>query len=412
MIERIIRSAIEVGADDFYVVTGFQAEKVESFLQNLGKKLEIPVACIFNPEWEKGNRVSAAVVREYLNENFLLLTADRLFDPSNARQLLETWLGGGETALCAVQNLRESLADTEDASCVKASGDGIVPIGKNRKNFIADNGIFLCSPEIFQTLEINNKKEDASQPATGQSSVADDPLKRASGEDSLEADSDEFKWVKHTEQKVLSALKGKASDGPVSKFINRPLSAKISGFLANFSVTPNQISVFSFLLSFLAAWFFAVGDYMWLLFGGILAQVSSIVDGCDGEIARLKFQGSEYGGWLDAVLDRFADAFLIMGLTWHLQMNNPDEWTMLLGYFALTGSFMVSYTADKYNSLMAKRIGKNFLCPVPMTRDVRILIIFLGSMFNVAALSLLAIAFLGNLEAVRRILICREASAV
>jgi len=48
-----------------------------------------------------------------------------------------------------------------------------------------------------------------------------------------------------------------------------------------------------------------------------LAQLSSILDGCDGEIARLKLLGSKYGGWFDQVLDRYSDLFIITGLTFH-----------------------------------------------------------------------------------------------
>jgi len=50
----------------------------------------------------------------------------------------------------------------------------------------------------------------------------------------------------------------------------------------------------------------------------MLAQISSIIDGCDGEIARLKFQTSEFGGWYDAILDRYADAFLLFSLTYYV----------------------------------------------------------------------------------------------
>ncbi len=45
----------------------------------------------------------------------------------------------------------------------------------------------------------------------------------------------------------------------------------------------------------------------------MVAQVASIIDGCDGEIARLKRLESDFGAWFDAVLERYADAFLLFG---------------------------------------------------------------------------------------------------
>ena len=126
--------------------------------------------------------------------------------------------------------------------------------------------------------------------------------------------------------------------------------------MAKLDVTPNQISLFSFLCSLLAAGLFALGGYLALLLGGVLAQFASVIDGCDGEVARLKFQSSEFGGWFDAVLDRYADAFLLFGLTWHLLAIEASGWVLFTGFMAIIGSFMLSYTADKYDNLMRERI--------------------------------------------------------
>ena len=54
LIERVIRTANDAGADDFYVVTGFQAERVQSFLGNLSNRLKISITSIFNKVIENG----------------------------------------------------------------------------------------------------------------------------------------------------------------------------------------------------------------------------------------------------------------------------------------------------------------------------------------------------------------------
>ena len=74
----------------------------------------------------------------------------------------------------------------------------------------------------------------------------------------------------------------------------------------------------------LGAFLFFLGGYITLVIGAILAQVASVIDGCDGEIARLKFQVTEFGGWFDAVLDRYADAFLLFGLIYYVCFTNCD----------------------------------------------------------------------------------------
>jgi CDP-L-myo-inositol myo-inositolphosphotransferase len=86
----------------------------------------------------------------------------------------------------------------------------------------------------------------------------------------------------------------------------------------------------------------------------MLAQISSIIDGCDGEIARLKFQTSEFGGWYDAILDRYADAFLLFSLTYYVYFLGENLLYLFIGFLAIIGSFVNSYTADKYDGLMKK----------------------------------------------------------
>jgi CDP-L-myo-inositol myo-inositolphosphotransferase len=65
---------------------------------------------------------------------------------------------------------------------------------------------------------------------------------------------------------------------------------------------------------------------------------------------------------------------------------------------------MVSYTADKYDRLMANRIVQR----MRMGRDVRVFLIFLGAVLNQPYALLIVIAVLMNLETIRRIVICRN----
>lgn len=214
---------------------------------------------------------------------------------------------------------------------------------------------------------------------------------------------DDSAALKKAEDALLSELRGKQTDGPVSKYLNRPISNCISRLLVRFAITPNQISFISFLLSLLATGLFIASGYPALLSGGIIAQLASIIDGCDGEIARLKFQESKFGGWFDAILDRYADSFLLFGLTWHGYFETFNSACLLAGFMAIIGSFMVSYTADKYDALMRSR----FKASLRIGRDIRIFLILLGSVFNQIYITLIIIAILMNAETVRRIYICR-----
>ncbi len=157
----------------------------------------------------------------------------------------------------------------------------------------------------------------------------------------------------------------------------------------------------------MAAGLFALSGRTTLALGGVVAQFASVIDGCDGEIARLKFQSSSYGGWLDAVLDRYADAFLLFGLTWHLCAGRWNGLVVTIGFLAIIGSFMLSYTADKYDELMRQRIATTRLSGLRVGRDVRVFLMFLGAVSNQVLPTLAIIAIVMNLETVRRVVICR-----
>jgi len=228
-------------------------------------------------------------------------------------------------------------------------------------------------------------------------------------------DTDKLRGISLAENGFLKHFRGKPSDGPVSRYLNRPLSLILSRQFAKFPITPNQISTLSFALCLLAAWLFATGEYMTLVLGGLLAQFASVIDGCDGEIARLKSQETTFGGWFDAVLDRYADAFLLAGLTWHtystigvipdriatLVGSSAAAVVLIVGFLAIIGSFMISYTADKYDGLMKSRFSKGRNLRVG--RDTRVFLIFLGAIANVPFAALLLLAILMNVETIRRV---------
>jgi 1L-myo-inositol 1-phosphate cytidylyltransferase len=107
LIERVIRNAIEAGADDFYVVTGYQEELIRVFLVGLTGRLGCRITPIFNRDWEKENGLSVLKAREYLKEPFLLLMADHLFDPAIARELMALPLSDGEIALGVDRDTRK-----------------------------------------------------------------------------------------------------------------------------------------------------------------------------------------------------------------------------------------------------------------------------------------------------------------
>jgi choline kinase/phosphatidylglycerophosphate synthase len=405
LIERVIRSTMETGTDEFYVVIGWQSDLVRDFLERLAKRLAIRITPLVNEDWEKGNGLSVLKARDVLQEPFLLLMADHLFDPKLVRSLTTHSLPDGEVALVVDSDIHNSLVDMDDVTRVRVENGKICDIGKGMTDFNGfDTGIFLCSSAIFQALEQSREKDGDTTLSGAMRVLAEDGRAKAiSSSNSFWIDVDDPAAFKRAEKALLDRLRDKLTDGPVSRYVNRPISVMFSRYLVKLDITPNQISLFLFLCSLVATGLFMMGGYIFLLIGGVLAQFASIIDGCDGEVARLKYQSSDFGGWFDAVLDRYADAFLLFGLTWHLLAREANGWILFTGFMAIIGSFMLSYTADKYDNMMRERIRVGGGAGLRMGRDVRVFLIFLGAATNMVLPVLVVIAVVMNVETVRRV---------
>lgn len=405
LIERVILTAKKHSLTDFYMVTGYNSEKVRQYLDRFSQSRNINITHITNEEWEKGNGISVLKAKKLLNENFILLMGDHVFDELILKKLKNEGIADGEVMLAVDYNIKTNkLVDVNDVTKVLVEDNRILDIGKDIKKYNAyDTGIFLCSPAIFSAIEESLHNDDSSLSGGIRVLASKGKAKAFDIKDDYWIDVDDEKTFKKAESKLLDTLK-KTSDGPISRYLNRPISARITRYLLRTDITPNYVSFFSFILATLGAFFFFLGGYVNLVIGAILAQVSSVIDGCDGEIARLKFQITEFGGWFDAVLDRYADAFLLFGLTYYVYFANRNSLALFIGFLAIIGAFMNSYTADKYDGLMKRKLepGKYYF---RMGRDVRMFIIFLGALINQPLLTLVLIALLMNAENIRRVMV-------
>jgi len=74
----------------------------------------------------------------------------------------------------------------------------------------------------------------------------------------------------------------------------------------------------------------------------------------------------------------------------------------------LQDSFLNSYTADKYDGLMAQKLqGASYF---RLGRDVRVFVIFLGALLNQPLFTLGVVAVVMNVEVARRVVIFRRAA--
>ena len=105
----------------------------------------------------------------------------------------------------------------------------------------------------------------------------------------------------------------KPTDGFYAR-LNRRISIPISRQLVKFPITPNMVSIFTLGVGIASAGFFAYGGYWGTLLGAFLCLFASILDGSDGEVARLRLQESDFGCWLETMCDYAFYLFLLVGM--------------------------------------------------------------------------------------------------
>jgi phosphatidylglycerophosphate synthase len=121
---------------------------------------------------------------------------------------------------------------------------------------------------------------------------------------------------------------------------NRSMSLPISVALIRTPITANQLSVALVAIGFYSAWLFSTGHYLAGVLGGFLSLAASVLDGCDGEIARLKYQESALGCWIETFGDYSYYIAIFIGLAMGAVHKTGWQAFYWLGAVALAGTLI------------------------------------------------------------------------
>jgi len=129
----------------------------------------------------------------------------------------------------------------------------------------------------------------------------------------------------------------KPTDGIFARF-NRRISIPMSRQMIKWPITPNMISLFTLGVGFVSGVFFAFGGYWNTVFAAVLSLWASILDGCDGEVARIRLMESDFGCWLETICDYLYYLFIFSGMAIGLVRTIGPEfliWSGLLVFGAI-----------------------------------------------------------------------------
>jgi len=140
-------------------------------------------------------------------------------------------------------------------------------------------------------------------------------------------------------ERKLDSWLVKPTDGIFAR-MNRRISIPMSRQIIKFPITPNMVSLFTLCVSLAAGVFFAFGGYLSMLVGAVLSVWASILDGSDGEVARLKLQESDFGCWLETICDYLSYLFTFAGITIGLWRSSGTRTYLAWGSLFIFGAVL------------------------------------------------------------------------
>ncbi len=362
LLARTLLNLERAGITDAYVVLGYEADAVRNTIEQVGR-FNLKIHWLYNGLWEEPNGLSALAGEGVLDGQFILTMCDHVIDPEIVARL-QAKADGFRGIDLAVDYDVDRVFDLKDATKVQVSSERIVQIGKSLPRFNAvDTGVFLASPALFDAV-----KEARSD---GEPSLSNAVQKLANRQMARVTDIGDLMWqdvdtprdAREAERKLLASVR-KSTDGPVSRFFNRPISLALSKRLAKTGITPSQVTVAHLLVGVLAGGVAAIGGYFPFLIAAILFQLSSILDGADGELAKLTFRASERGEWFDTIADNISYLVFLAGFTIGVARTSvPDIFVVLsiIGFLLTVGTFVNYYfylmASKKAGTLLAIRHG-------------------------------------------------------
>ena len=243
-------------------------------------------------------------------DDLILIAGNRTFHPALFRQVVERNGNGGALALVTAEQLAGIYALTAEAvpDVAKHCPSSVHNLEELHAWLILSRSV-QCLPvsgEMWQRI--------------------------FSSEDRISAERKLDRWLV------------KPTDGVFAR-MNRRISIPISRQIIKLPITPNMVSLFTLLVGFASGLLFACGSYWDMLAGAVLSLGASILDGCDGEVARLKLLESDFGCWLETVCDYLYYLFIFTGMAVGLIRNSQSRTYLMLAVLLLFGaivSFLVT----------------------------------------------------------------------
>jgi phosphatidylglycerophosphate synthase/choline kinase len=349
--ERALGAAREAGVSEFVIIGGSRSEELKACLKrNRAVRCGARFTFLELPEQGLGSGAAAARLSARFTEPFVLLIADRLFNP----RILAAMLHADLTASVMIAIDRQTVQG--DAGIVERAGKLTCVGAEPAVAGAVEIGLYRCAPSLFAHIE--------AAVAEGGTQIIDGIARAASRGDAETFDAARIDsyvpsvrkvippwWVRiedprdvHRAEKILIENASKGTNDLLATYLHKPIENFVVGKIADWPITPNQLSVAVNLLAYAVTALFALGL---LLPASLLTFVVSIADGLDGKLARLRGQTSKLGS-LEHSFDLLWEFSWLVALAWSTSRAMGSGLPLLLALLAVVFHSFCKHVYDVF----------------------------------------------------------------
>lgn len=338
LLERNLCTLKRAGINDFVIVTGYKAGLIKSLIKkkNLGSKFNLKL--VKNENYKKGSVYSVLAAKNHVDERFLILPTNIVFDPSIIKGLK-----GREGGLVVCTDSKPRYVDT-DIFTEGKKGAGIKR--RTKKLGATDIGIFLCSKNMFSRVEkciengitewdgcINKFRKETKADVYD---VKGSFWYKISTREELK----KVNWLLPESLRPCGAKPREKYKYLQEKYMWQKPAIVMGRSLASRGVTGNQVTLLGFISLLLVAFFFSLGEHVYFIVGWIFLYLYHLFDWTDGLVARLKFMESKYGEWLDWAAPFVGWVLMFFGMTFGVHRQDPRLLIWVIGFLTIFGLLM------------------------------------------------------------------------
>jgi CDP-L-myo-inositol myo-inositolphosphotransferase len=383
LVERAVRALLTAGLERVVVVVGYEAGPVAAVVNRIAPGR---VRAVYAERWADGNGASLSAAERAVEGEplFVVVTADHVFSEGALAPLIAA--GTGAVLVDHAPHPDAWLEGTR----VRMDAERVVAFSKKLDDPSIDCGAFLLPTAVFEAQRRAEARGDASLAAAVTDLAATHPLAaielpRGAWWQDVDTPADLRRAAR-----LLRRSLTKDTDGPVSRYLNRPISTRISFSLSHLPIHPDVVSVLATVVAIAGAMALARGSG---ILAAVLVHLTSVLDGVDGELARLQVRASPAGALLDGVLDRLGDAAILAGTAvWAISGGESPGLVVVAAVAATTGSMLSMATKDRIAALGIPPAPERAIGWLFGGRDARLLIVAVCALARAPLVALIVVS--------------------